>query len=137
MRSFLLSACPVLVWIITLIHLVFLVVAFRQYARMKKPLFLLSGLIVLGLFYDALILSLGSILPDGTLLRTLSRLRFVFHGALIPLIFPICAYALDFSKTWKTIVWVFTGILIALGIAEGFATDLSLQQVAGILRYTS
>lgn len=137
MRSFLLSACPVLVWVITLIHLVFLVVAFRQYARTKKPLFLLSGLIVLGLFYDALILSLGSILPEGTLLRTLSRLRFVFHGALIPLIFPICAYALDFSKTWKTIVWIFTGILIALGIAEGFATDLSLQQVAGILRYTS
>ena len=137
MRSFLLSACPVLVWVITLIHLVLLVIAFREYAGTKKPLFLLSGLIVLGLFYDALILSLGSILPDGTLLRTLSRLRFVFHGALIPLIFAICAYALDFNKTWKTIVWIFTGILIVLGIAEGFATDLSLQQVAGILRYTS
>ena len=137
MRSFLLSACPVLVWVITLIHLVLLVIAFREYARTKKPLFLLTGLIVLGLFYDALILSLGSILPDGALFRTLSRLRFVFHGALIPLIFAICAYALDFNKTWKTIVWIFTGILIVLGIAEGFATDLSLQQVAGILRYTS
>jgi uncharacterized membrane protein len=137
MRSFLLSACPVLVWVITLIHLVLLVMAFREYARTKKPLFLLTGLIVLGLFYDALILSLGSILPDGALFRTLSRLRFVFHGALIPLIFAICAYALDFNKTWKTIVWIFTGILIVLGIAEGFATDLSLQQVAGILRYTS
>ena len=137
MRSFLLSACPVLVWVITLIHLVFLIVAFRQYVRTKKTLFLLSGLIVLGLFYDALILSLGSVLPEGNLLRILSRLRFVFHGALIPLIFPICAYALDFNKTWRTIAWVFTGILIVLGIAEGFATDLSLQKVAGILRYTS
>ena len=137
MRSFLLSACPILVWVITLVHLVFLIIAFRQYVQTKKPLFLLSALIVLGLFYDALILSLGTILPEGDLLRILSRLRFVFHGALIPLIFPICAYALDFNKTWKTIAWVFTGILIALGIAEGFATELSLQQVAGILRYTS
>ena len=35
------------------------------------------------------------------------------------------------------IVWVFTGVLIVLGIAEGFATDLAVQHVAGIVRCTS
>ena len=77
-----------------------------------------------GLVYDALILALGRHGAGGALFLPLSRFRFVFHGALIPLLFPICAYALDFKKPWKIAVWVLTGIVIALGIAEGFATVL-------------
>ena len=137
MRSFLLTSCPVLVWVITVLQAVFTILAFRAWRRDRSPLFLLTALVGIGLFYDALILSLGSVLQPGPLFTGLSRMRFVAHGALIPLLFPICAYALNFRKPWKTIVWIFTGILIVLGIAEGFATDLSMQQVAGIVRYTS
>ena len=137
MREFLLTSCPTLLWVIAAVHLVLMVLCFRGWKANKTPLFLLSGLIVLGLFYDALILSLGTVLPEGRALVLLSRLRFVFHGALITLIFPICAYALGLKGTWRTLVWVLTGVLIALGIAEGFAVDLSAQHVAGIVRYTS
>ena len=137
MREFLLQSCPILVWVITAFQALVMVLAFRGYARKKEPLYLLTALVALGLFYDALILSLGGVMGDGPALTALSRLRFVFHGALIPLLFPVCAYALDFNKTWKTVVWVFTGILIVLGVAEGFATQLEMQQVAGIVRYTS
>ena len=137
MRDLLLASCPVMTWVIAAIHLALMLLAFRGWKRTKEPLYLLTGLVVLGLFYDALILACGGVLKEGALLASLSRFRFVFHGALIPLLFPICAYALNFNKTWKTIVWVFTGALIVLGIAEGFATDLAAQQVAGIVRYTS
>ncbi len=137
MRQVLLSSCPVMLWIIAAAHLCMLLLAFRRFARTKEPLYLLSALVILGLFYDALILSLGTVLREGSTLETLSRFRFVFHGALIPLLFPICAYALNFNKTWRTVVWVFTGVLIALGVAEGFATALTAQQVAGVVRYTS
>lgn len=137
MRELLLSSCPVMLWVITAIHLLLMILCFRGYARSKNLLFLFSGLIVFGLFYDALILSLGGVLQDGALLRGLSRLRFVCHGALIPLIFLICAYALDFKKGWLKAAWIFTGLLAALGIAEGFAVELSVQHVAGIVRYTS
>ena len=137
MISMLLASCPVMLWVIAAIHLLFILLAWRGWKRTKEPLYLLTALVVLGLFYDALILACGTVLREGALLSALSRFRFVFHGALIPLLFPICAYALNFNKTWKTIVWVFTGVLIALGIAEGFATVLSAQQVAGIVRYTS
>ena len=137
MRDFLLAVCPAALWVITAAHALFIILALRAYAKSKSPLYLLIGLVAFGLFYDALILSLGGVMGDGPALRVLSRLRFVFHGALIPLLFPICAYALNFNKTWKTVVWVFTGVLIALGIAESFATVLSMQQVAGVVRYTS
>ena len=137
MRELLLASCPVMLWVIAAIHLLFILLAWRGWKRTKEPLYLLTALVVLGLFYDALILACGTVLREGALLSALSRFRFVFHGALIPLLFAICAYALNFNKTWKTIVWVFTGVLIVLGIAEGFATVLSAQQVAGIVRYTS
>ena len=137
MRAFLLSACPALVWVVTALQLLFMILALRSYRTEKEPLFLLTALVALGLFYDALILSLGGVMGDGAPLRLLSRFRFVAHGGLIPLLFPICAYALRFRKPWKTAVWIFTGVLIALGIAEGFSTVLQMQQVAGIVRYTA
>ena len=137
MRALLLSSCPVLLWVIAALEALFVILALRGWKGSRKPLYLLTALVAFGLFYDALILALGGVLKEGALLLMLSRLRFVLHGALIPLLFAICAYALDFNKTWKTIAWVFTGLLIALGIAEGFATELSVQHVAGIVRCTS
>ncbi len=134
MREFLLRICPVALWVIAAIELVILLAAAKGSDKGKKPLHLLTALVCFGLFYDALIIALGSFLGEGALFLFLSRLRFVFHGALIPLLFAICAYALGFKKTWKTIIWIFTGILIVLGVAEGFATELSVQQVAGVLR---
>ncbi len=137
MRELLLASCPVLVWIITALQGLFAILAFRGWARTKKPLYLLTALVALGLFYDALILSLGTVMQAGPALSALSRMRYVAHGALIPLLFPICAYALDLKKPWKTAVWVLTGLLIAAGIAEGFAVELDLREVAGLVRYAS
>ena len=137
MRGFLLGICPVALWVIAAIELVIMLLALKGSDKGKKILHLLTALVCFGLFYDALIIALGSFLGEGKLFMLLSRLRFVFHGALIPLLFPICAYALGFNKTWKTIVWVFTAVLIVLGIAEGFATELSVQRVAEVLRCKS
>ena len=137
MREVLLDCCPVLVWVITALQGLFMLLAFRAWKRTKEPLYLLTALVALGLFYDALILSLGTVVSGGPVLSVLSRMRYVAHGTLIPLLFPICAYALDFNKLWKTIVWIFTGILIVAGIAEGFAVELDLREVAGLVRYAS
>jgi len=137
MRSLLLSLCPILLWVFTVFYLFFIIVLMAQYHRRREPLFLLMGLITLGLFYDSLILSLGEVLPAGAALNAVSRMRYVSHGALIPLIFPICAYALDLKRIPRTVVWIFTAVLIALGIAEGFATELVVQEVAGVTRYAS
>lgn len=137
MREFLLATCPILLWVIVAIHVVFMAVLFTGYKKSKNMLYLLSGLITFGLFYDALILALGGVMTDGALLAGLSRVRFVSHGALIPLIFAICAYALKLKNVALKAVWIFTGILVVLGIAEGFAVELVLKDAANIIRYAS
>ncbi|MBE6941738.1 MAG: hypothetical protein E7455_05625 [Ruminococcaceae bacterium] len=137
MFDLLAPSCPIMLWVITLAELVFTVLLLTRYAKTKNLIFLLSGLICVGLTYDALILALGSFMTEGTALLALSRMRYVLHGGLIPLIFAICAYALDFKKPWKIAAWVLTGILILLGIADGCIRVIGATTVAGICRYAS
>ena len=137
MKEILFASCVPMLWVITVIELVFTVLLFTNYAKKKNIIYLLSGLICVGLTYDALILALGSVMTAGPLLLGLSRMRYVLHGGLIPLIFLICAYALNFKGFWKTAAWVFTGVLIVLGIADGCVRTIGVEIVAGITRYAS
>lgn len=137
MRQLLLTYCPVFLWVFTVFHLIFLHVSFRRYGKTKNMIFLLTGFVTLGLFYDALILACGTVMEGGTLLKSLSQVRYISHGALIPLLFAICAYALGWKKTGKTIAWIFTGIVSVLGIAEGIFTVSELKEVAGVCRYAA
>lgn len=137
MKALLFASCVPMLWVISAVELFFTVLLFSRYIKTKNLIFLLSGMICVGLTYDALVLALGSFLTEGTALLALSRMRYVFHGGLIPLIFAICAYALNFKKVWKIAAWVFTGVLIVLGIADGCIREIGVQTVAGVCRYAS
>ena len=137
MKDLLFASCPPMLWVISLLELVFTVLLFSRFAKTKNRILLLSGMICVGLTYDALILALGSFMKEGTLLLALSRLRYVFHGGLIPLIFLICAIALNFKGFWEKAAWVFTGVLVVLGIADGCVRTIGVETVAGITRYAS
>lgn len=137
MKALLYASCVPMLWVISVLEAVFTFVLFSRYGKKRNPIYLLSGLICVGLTYDALILALGSFLTEGSLLLGLSRLRYVFHGGLIPLIFLICACALNFKGFWKTAAWVFTGVLVVLGVADGCIRTIGATEVAGICRYAS
>ena len=137
MLKLLYASCPIALWIITLINLGFTVLLFSKYAKTKNILFLLSGLLTTGLFYDAAVLAFGTVMGDGALLAALSRMRYVLHGGLIPLIFALCAYALNAKGFWLKAVWALTGILCGLGIVDGFIRVLGVETVAGVTRYVS
>ncbi len=47
--------------------------------------------------YDAVMIALGAVW-EGPVHLAFSQLRFVSHGVLIPLLFPICAYALGAGR---------------------------------------
>ncbi len=137
MVELLYASCPIALWVITAINLAFTVLLFLKYTKTRNILFLLSGLLTTGLFYDAAILAFGTVMPDGALLAALSRLRFVLHGGLIPLIFALCAHALNARGFWLKAVWGLTVVLCALGIADGCIRVLGVQTVAGVTRYAS
>lgn len=137
MKELLFASCPIMLWVISVLELVFTVLLLSRYCKTKNLIYLLTGLICVGLTYDALVLAFGSFMTEGAVLLGLSRMRYVLHGGLIPLIFAICAYALNFNKTWKLIAWVFTGVLIVLGVADGCIREIGATTVAGICRYAS
>ena len=137
MKELLFASCPSMQWIISIVELVFTVLLLSRYGKTKNLIYLVSGLICVGLTYDALALALGTVMTDGPALLAISRLRYVFHGGLIPLIFAICAYALDFKGIWKTAAWVLTGVLIVLGVADGCIRQIGVEVVAGVCRYKS
>ena len=137
MLKLLYASCPVALWIITAINLGFMILLFSKYAKTKNILFLLSGLLTVGLFYDAAVLAFGTVMADGPVLAALSRMRYVFHGGLIPLIFALCAYALNAKGFWLKAVWGLTVLLCALGITDGFIRVLGVETVAGVTRYVS
>lgn len=137
MREILMASCMPAVWILSALHIVFMALLFPRYRKTGNILFLLSGILTVGLFYDALILALGSFMQEGALLMGLSRLRYVLHGTLIPLIFALCAYALNARGLWLKAVWAFTALLMILGIADGCVRTIAVETVAGITRYAS
>ena len=137
MVDFLMASCPIALWIITAVNLAFTALLLTKFRQSKNKIYLLSCLLTIGLFYDAAILALGTVMKEGALLLALSRLRYVFHGGLIPLIYALCAYALDAKGIWLKLAWVLTGVLSVLGIADGCIRTLGVQVVAGVTRYAS
>lgn len=107
---------------------------YKKYSSSKNPMFLCMALITTGLFIDALGISLGSVLT-GNVLTVVSRIRFISHGILIPLLLPICAYALVLNKTWMKAVWILTAILMIAGMAEAIATVFEPDTIAGVTRF--
>lgn len=107
-----------------------------DFLKTRRPVSLLMAVTSLALTFDAAVLAFGSAL-SGDLLRILSRIRFVSHGAVIPLILMICAYALHPDLPLLRVMWVITIALCAAGAFSGFSQVLEQREFAGIVRYAS
>ena len=136
MRDFLIQSCPYMIWLIASFHVVLMLRFFNRYNITKKRLFYFAGLVAFGLAYDAAVLCAGTMMQAGPLLEGLSRGRFILHGALIPLLLPICAEALDFNKSLKKAIMILTIGLMLLGMTDGMAMVPIEQHVAGVARYS-
>ena len=133
MRDFLISICPVAIWVIVAVEVL---IAILLLCLKKKPIVICTVLVTLGLILDAVIIGLGAFLPNDVL-KAISPVRFVAHGVLIPLLFPIIGYALNLKKPVMIVVWIFTVLLMIAGAAEGIATVLEPKTIAGVVRYAA
>ncbi len=133
MRDFLMQICPVAIWCIVAGEAVIAALLFVYEAKKKSRIALLSGVLTLGLVLDAAIIGLGSSL-SAEALAAISPARFIAHGLLIPLLFPICGYALNLKRPLMTIVWMFTVLVMAAGFAQALATKLVPETIANVTR---
>ena len=136
MRDFLLANGPVLTAVLALGELLFGILLIREYKAAPKPILLLMAAVSFALCYDAAVLACGSFLPESVL-KPLSQVRFILHGACIPLLLPICAEALGWKGGVKKAVWCVTVLIMAGGFVSGLLTKLEPSSAAGISRYLS
>lgn len=136
MRDFLIANCSMLIWLITAIEIVFAILFFRAWRKNKHTILLCMLLIDLGLFVDALFINLGGLLPSG-LPEMVSRIRFISHGVLIPLMFPICGYGFKLKEKVMKVLWIFTGALMVAGLAQSLAITLEVKELDTVIRHVS
>lgn len=136
MREFILANCSTMIWIITAIEVVFGVILYRLWKKTNHAMVLCILLIDLGLFLDALFIVLGTVVPNG-LPEMVSRLRFISHGVLIPLMFPICGYGLKLKEKAMKVLWIATALLMVAGFAQALAIDLEMKSLGTVLRHVS
>lgn len=136
MRGFLLANGPLIAAVLAAGELLFGILLAAHYGRTGKRMLLLMAVVSFALCYDAAVLACGSFLPDG-ILRPLSQMRFILHGACIPLLLPLCAEALGWKGNVKKAVWFITLLIMAGGIVSGLLTKLEPSSAAGITRYLS
>lgn len=136
MMQSILIAAPVILWIMAAIYLTLVLLFLKQAQRdPKRPVPLLLAGITLGLCYDAVVLGLGAFLGDAKILKILSYPRYILHGAMIPLLIPICAHALDADKKVLKAVGILTAGLTLLGAWAGCRVQLKPFEFAGVTRY--
>ena len=133
MREFLMMICPYAILGIVAGEIVIATLLFGLSARKKSKIARWSGILTLGLILDAAIIGLGSLLTPEALQR-LSPLRFIAHGLLIPLLLPICGYALNFRKPLMFFVWSFTFGLMFAGVLQALKTELVAETIANVTR---
>ena len=136
MREFLLSNGPLIAGVLAAGELLFGILLISLYIRKRKSILLLMAIVSLALCYDASVLASGGFLSEG-ILKPLSLMRFVLHGLCIPLLLPICAYALRLNARTLKAVWVVTMLIMAGGLVSGLLTKLEPSSAAGITRYLS
>ena len=133
MRDVLIKICPFAIWGIVVGEIVIAALLFGLSAKKHSKIARWSGILTLGLILDAAIIGIGSILTPEAL-QTVSPVRFIAHGLLIPLLFPIMGYSLNFKKFLMFIVWSFTLALMVLGVLQAVKTPLVTETIANVTR---
>jgi len=136
MREILISTMGPILYIMAVLDAVAIGKMFVCYKEKKTDQIpLLTGILCIGLFYDALILALGTVLPFGGLLKALSQFRYILHLVLIPLLFPICAYSLTKNRKVIKIVWICSILIMVMGLFAGVIMKTEPRTVGTLNRY--
>lgn len=133
MEQFLNTITMPTVWIVSIIELLLCVYLTLRYKKTKSLFILIALFITFGLFFDAFIISLGSLVDASKLIIT-SRMRFILHGILVPTLFILVERANPLKKPWNLVIYIITCICIVLGIVSSILSHLEVSYVGNVSR---
>jgi len=117
--------------------------SFSQFEHSHNINTILLLLVLIGMTYDNLIVSVGRLINEGILLELLNRLRFLLHNLFVPLLVVVAVrLACNASVAWASTpivcygCWAIAFGLIAFGLLIDFQRlELAPTTFAGSLRY--
>lgn len=133
MRDFIIQYAPAMVWFFAVTEAAMAAVCIHP---ARRTLNILASAMSAGLAVDAVIMAAGVLIGEGTFLQSISQLRYLLHGLLVPLMIPIAFYAYGIQrKTAKQLLWGITAAVMVCGVVMGFLMVTEPVRFAGILRY--
>lgn len=129
MRDFFLNNSRTVIILVVLLEAFLEYLLVRLYNKSDKTMVLCLCLIDLGLLLDAVLILAG---VDATV----SKIRFIAHGILLPLNLPVLGYAAKLDDKKMKIIWAITAVIMVLGAAQGIMGKLEPVEFAGLRRYT-
>ena len=129
-------------WAYCIFYIYFFTAVYRL--KVKKSVYhYLLLLIIIGLFYDNFISSIGFLIGEGPVLKFLNFIRYIIHAFFTPL---ICLIAFRLARAFNVklaqhtrseiTVWIFVLALIALGfIKEVVSAEIIPTVRWGMLNY--
>ncbi|WP_298914986.1 hypothetical protein [uncultured Nostoc sp.] len=133
---------PVTHFSLALIEWVLISWAIRLRQQSTSLAMIVLPIVLVSISYDNLILSVGSLIGEGELLKTLSMLRFLLHYFVVPLFIVIgVELAHRAGASWanrvvRVLSWLIAFGLTAIDVATHYlGLELVSIEFAGILRY--
>jgi len=128
-----------------IVHFAFVVLALRLFLRNRSIYTAIAALVIFGLFYDNLIVGVGSRIGAGETLQQLNSWRFILHALVTPTLIMFAVATAERlgigwaqNKTSFAILGILTVLLIGLGVNEDILNlSLVLEQEWGTLRYVN
>lgn len=136
MRKLLIDTMGPVLWVMAAFDFLAIITMLKQHRLQKtNRIPLLTALLCVGLFYDALILASGTFMQFSAVFRILSQFRYILHLVMIPLLFPLCTYSLTDKEKVIRIIWILTVIIMALGLYAGITMKTEPRTVGTLNRY--
>lgn len=135
MYSFFVNIAAPTVWVVSAIELLLFIYLIYKSIKTRSLLLGIITMITFGLFYDAFITSLGTVI-DASNIMILSQMRFVLHSALVPYLFFISVGSIKPKKAILISMWITTFVLIIIGLISICFTKYVVIDLAGISRLT-
>ncbi|MEH1893402.1 MAG: hypothetical protein V7K92_29655 [Nostoc sp.] len=133
---------PITHFSLALLEWVLISWAIRLWQQSTSLAMIVLPIVLVSISYDNLILSIGNLIGEGELLKTLSMLRFLLHYLVVPLFIVIgVELAHRAGASWanrvvRVLSWLIAFGLTAIDVATHYiGLELVSIEFAGILRY--
>ena len=129
----------------TLAYLGFMAWAIKIWVRTRRVGTFFAALVVFGLFYDNLILSIGGLIGVGEMLYGLSYPRFAFHQLFLPWIMVaafeqvrLAGHPWARRRAAQAAVWAAAGVVMLMGVATRlYGLRIEPEVLDGVTRYSA